>query len=514
MPDRHYAMHVGTKYAQKVTGNYTSWIGYLCTIALLILAANLNETASAQDQPDDYRFPSPRVLLVGVEGLELESVTPTNTPHLNIMLESGKLATFRAIKASPSSASGNASTDAWARVLTDVGIALSDEEALERAIPRPRHLFDRIRNLKPDTFISLFTPSIDLLHWVNNRANAQEHVPIDMDNPFISLLEMVTSANEVLRSSNPDLVFVHLPASPNGSMDSQRSITTLQHDRLVGMLLETVVNRPAYANEDWLILVVNPGIPENSQNTTAFMIAAGRSVHHERTITAAGFTDLPPTILRHMELLALEPGIYSGQPIPIFSNDSELRDRRMLMPILNSIRNLQAENESTARKLELMQKEAEARLRVHDEELLNKTAASFNTSVERIREATALGTVQALEAIQDAHKTLITVILALFAVGLFGGIYIMWIQFRSVKNMSSIITLMNSRSLPEFSENYQPHSRLEPSPQGAHLLDAIQRLESRIDSIQSPTSEPSSTDTFVETKSLGQRRTHRRFGGN
>ena len=475
------------------------------SLALFASHQSVGQTADLE-----YGFPAPRVLLIGIDGLTLESISPTTTPHLNVMLESGKLVTFRANSGPITDPDLTASTQTWARLLTDVGITISDNEPAGRSAPAARHLFDRIRRVKPETSISLLTPSIDLLHWVNNRADSKQHTPVDSENPYFSLLELVSGANQVLKSTNPDLAFVHvpLPATNNAA------ISTAQYDRLVGMLLDTVVKRPAYADEDWLILVVNPGIPESATDTSAFMLAAGKSVPHERAVVSAALADLAPTILRHMELLALEAGIFSGQPIPIFSNDNELRERRILMPIMNAIRNLQAESEATARKFESMQREAEARLRVHDEELLNKTAAAFNSSVERLRESAALGTARSLDAIADSQKTIVTIVLALFTAGLFGAIFLMWIQFRSVKNMASVVRMLNSNGHTELGK-HRPHDQLGPTPQGAYLLDAIQRLESRIDTLQTPPAEElSSGDSFVETKQLGKRRTHRRFGGN
>ncbi|MFJ1614125.1 alkaline phosphatase family protein [Streptomyces sp. NPDC088249] len=126
-------------------------------------------------------------------------------------------------------------------------------------------------------------------------------------------------AADYLAHGNPDSAFVHLDevdgaghSSGSASDAYLKALNTA--DTQVGRLLDAVTSRPAYADEDWLVVVTadhgHTPTGGHGGNTPlergTFVIAQGKGIKPGSVRDDVKITDIAPTVLRH-EGVATDP---------------------------------------------------------------------------------------------------------------------------------------------------------------------------------------------------------------
>ncbi|MFG3527034.1 alkaline phosphatase family protein [Streptomyces sp. NPDC047917] len=126
-------------------------------------------------------------------------------------------------------------------------------------------------------------------------------------------------AADYLAHGNPDSAFVHLDevdgaghSSGSGSDAYLKALNTA--DGRIGRLLDAVASRPAYAKEDWLVVVTadhgHTPTGGHGGNTPlergTFVIAQGKGIRPGSVRDDVRITDIAPTVLRH-EGVATDP---------------------------------------------------------------------------------------------------------------------------------------------------------------------------------------------------------------
>lgn len=259
---------------------------------------------------------TPKVLLIGIDGVRPDIMAMASTPHLDSLASNGTF-TPRARTVYPS-----VSGPGWSSYLTGVwpdkhGVTSNQFEG--KNFEEYPDIFARIESIRPEleTFAVADWPPI-----VTDSNNG----PIISDavdtKHFVELIdtgwldadeESVRHAERALANGNPDVMFVYL-ASPDKAGHHFRSIgeeyvaAIEAADAYVGRLVHAVNQRSTADVEDWLILVsTDHGRRPNGghggdtdEERTIFYIASGPSAIVGTAPDTTYIVDLPVTALEHL----------------------------------------------------------------------------------------------------------------------------------------------------------------------------------------------------------------------
>jgi len=261
---------------------------------------------------------TPKVLVIGIDGVRPDVLAEVATPNLDALIREGTFSD-RAQTGQPT-----VSGPGWSSLLIGVwpekhGVHSNDFRGHHYA-EYPDFL-TRIEQVRPE--LSTFAAA-DWLPLVADDSGG----PVIGEAPDLKFVvdgyqlgwaeadsAVVDAAVEHLGSADPDALFVYL-GNPDETSHQFRSIgveyrdAIRRADREVGRLMAAVRARPTYDRENWLILVsTDHGRTEEGghggdspEERTIFYIASGPSALRGTPVEAPAIVDVAVTALAHLGL--------------------------------------------------------------------------------------------------------------------------------------------------------------------------------------------------------------------
>lgn len=223
---------------------------------------------------------TPKVLLLGIDGVRPDALEFANTPNINSLIEDGIF-------------SPDALND-------DVTISGTGWSGILCGVWSPKHLV--VSNDFSTNNYEEFPPvtkylneaglhTVSIVHWnpINDEI-VEEHADFKLN--VDSDVEVADQAANYLAVNNPDFLFLHFDdvdhaghASGFGTNVPEYIAAIEGVDIYVGMVLQALEARPTFAEEDWLILVttdhggINFGHGGNTlEEQNIFVIASGNTI--------------------------------------------------------------------------------------------------------------------------------------------------------------------------------------------------------------------------------------------
>jgi predicted AlkP superfamily pyrophosphatase or phosphodiesterase len=280
-------------------------------LLLVVAAACSTEPAGGDDRVH-------KVLIIGIDGVRPDILAEVPTPNIDALAADGTFSD-RAQTGRPTM-----SGPGWSSLLIGVWPAkhgVTNNDFTNKHYDAYPDLLTRIEQVQPalNTFAAL--------DWLPLGADSAGG-PVIGDAPDRKFVvngyalgwaaadsAVVDAAVRELSDGNPDASFVYL-GNPDEVSHETKSIGDEYHaaialaDRHVGMLIQAVRQRPAYANEDWLVLVstdhgrrADGGHGGDSvEESTIFYIASGPSTVKGTPAEPPHIVDVAVTALTHLRI--------------------------------------------------------------------------------------------------------------------------------------------------------------------------------------------------------------------
>lgn len=264
--------------------------------------------------------PAPKVLLIGLDGVRVDVLAQAATPHIDALAASGGLSLEARTR--PNTVSG----PGWSSMLTGVWMdkhRVEGNQFAENAYDRFPDFLTRIEQLRPElsTLAVLDWPPLGTPQDGGPLLSDLVDIKVNVNGDTMGYPEADRRSTEIaagLLASHPiDAAFVYLGdvdvvGHDTGSLSAEYRAAIETADRQVGRLIEAVRSRPAFAREDWLVLMSTDhgrsddgGHGEESEaELTIFYLAArldGRAIHLE---DAPRIVDVAVTALAHLGVIA------------------------------------------------------------------------------------------------------------------------------------------------------------------------------------------------------------------
>ncbi len=297
----------------KVGSNSPSAILLACT---LLLVGCRGEPAEAPTAP------SPKVLVIGIDGVRPDVLAEVETPHLDALIADGAY-TETARTGFPS-----VSGPGWSSMVNGVwpekhGVTGNDfENDNYEAYP---DFLTRLERARPELHTFAVADWLPLIISDDQRHPIGEEVDtkIVLDGYELGWAEAdsvsVDRAIAALREGDPDALFVYL-GNPDevshqaGSIGAEYRAAIAEADRQVGRLMAAVRGRATYGDEDWLVLSstdhgrrTDGGHGgDTPEERTIYYLASGPSAVRGAISDSTYVVDIAATALAHMGV-ALDP---------------------------------------------------------------------------------------------------------------------------------------------------------------------------------------------------------------
>lgn len=305
--------------------------------ALLLALVPLRTGVAAAQEPVSDR--TPRVLLIGIDGVRPDVLESANTPNLDELIRTG------AFSAQAQTGLPTISGPGWASMLTGVwkekhGILSNDFPFPESQLDRYPDFLTRIEEGRPElrTFtVADWLPLIEP-QTAEDGATAPPVLGeaiderVALDGGRLGWAEAdeqsVEAAVQEIQENDPAALFVYL-GNPDevshhtGSIEDEYVASIERADRQVGRLLEAIRARPTYGTEDWLILVSTDHgrLPNGGhggtteEERTIFFLANGPRVQPGTIQTPPEIVDVAATALAYLGIGPLPEWELDGEPV-------------------------------------------------------------------------------------------------------------------------------------------------------------------------------------------------------
>jgi len=274
---------------------------------------------------------TPRVLVIGIDGVRPDVLAEVSTPNLDALAADGTF-TDRARTTFPS-----VSGPGWSSLLT--GVWPEKHGVTDNSFEGKRYdlypdFLTRVESVRPElgTFaVADWLPLVeaeDGLPTIGNGVDAK-HVIDGYETGWAAGDSLgVTSAVERLTGADPSALFVYLGnpdevSHETGAIGEEYRGAIALADSHVGRLVAAVRQRPTYSREDWLILVSTDHGRladgdhggDSDEERTIFFIASGPSTLKGAPDRQVGIVDVAATALAHLGI-ALDPSWQlDGRPV-------------------------------------------------------------------------------------------------------------------------------------------------------------------------------------------------------
>ncbi len=282
----------------------------------VVPAAALLLALACAGGPDDALPRTPKVLVIGIDGVRPDVLSEVPTPNLDQLIAEGTFSD-RAQTGRPT-----VSGPGWSSLLIGVWPdkhGVIDNEFVGKRYDRYPDFLTRIEQVRSE--LNTFAAA-DWLPLIADTAGG----PVIGSAPDVRFIvdgytlgwaaadsAVVDVATRHLREDDPDAAFVYL-GNPDEVSHATRSIGTEYRaaialaDAHVGELLAAVRARPSYDRENWLILVstdhgrrADGGHGEDSvEESTIFYIASGPSALRGSPAEPPRIVDIAVTALAHL----------------------------------------------------------------------------------------------------------------------------------------------------------------------------------------------------------------------
>jgi predicted AlkP superfamily pyrophosphatase or phosphodiesterase len=285
---------------------------------LLALLLPILTVTSCQEAPEVA--PTPKVLVIGIDGVRPDVLADVPTPVLDALAEGGAF-THRAWTVFPS-----VSGPSWSSLLIGVWPdkhGVTDNDFTGKRYDEYPDFLTRIETVRPELSTFAVADWKPLVAADDGRATISDRIDVKhvLDGYETGWPEgderSVELAVDHLTTANPDALFVYL-GTPDEISHETRAIgdeyreAIAQADQHVGRLVAAIRARPTYAQEDWLILVsTDHGRTEDGghggntpEERTIFYLAAGLSAEPGTPPDTVHIVDVAVTALAHVGIEA------------------------------------------------------------------------------------------------------------------------------------------------------------------------------------------------------------------
>jgi arylsulfatase A-like enzyme len=265
-------------------------------------------------------FGPKRAVVVGIDGVRVDSLAAANTPNIDALARSG-VHSFSAIA---SKGQATSSGPGWSSILT--GVWTEKHGVVDNSFTGARYdewptLLTRVKEAQP----AAFTASI--INW----APIHYHIDMSIDYQRTGLKDDAVAAEtaRVITEMAPDVTFVHLDEVDGAGHtygyqpEAKGYLAALERaDAQVGQIVEAIEERKtAHPDEAWLIVVLSDhgGTKEkghgglSEEEVLVPFIAAGSGIAPGEIEGQAAIVDVVPTVLSYLDM-PVEAAAFDGEP--------------------------------------------------------------------------------------------------------------------------------------------------------------------------------------------------------
>ncbi|MEM7434338.1 MAG: alkaline phosphatase family protein [Myxococcota bacterium] len=270
--------------------------------------------------------PTPRVLVLGIDGLRPDALQAASTPAIDALIGAATT-TYNAVaggELGTPTEQRTLSGPGWSSILTGVWV---DKHGVEfntfegSRFDRYPHFYARIREIDPSAYLSSFATWSPIHEEILGQDGADVVFSPGAQSSLAGDTAVTAEVVAHLDLEDPDVVFVHLDnpdAAGHSSAFSPESspyISAIEGaDRQVGDMIAAVRARSRFAREDWLFIVVtdhggagNLHGGQSMEERTVPMIVSRTAGEAVTVGEGPGHVAVPPTVFEHLGL-RVDPG--------------------------------------------------------------------------------------------------------------------------------------------------------------------------------------------------------------
>jgi len=316
-------------HGRHVRGGRGSTARIVAWASLLAVAAACRGSDEPPEIPIEAR--SPKVLLIGIDGVRVDVLADVPTPNIDRLAATGTF-TQRTRTTTPS-----VSGPSWSSMLTGVWPekhGVTDNEFGGRRYDTYPGFLTRLEQARPElsTFAVVDWTPLMQLEGGSTAVGPEVDRRELLDGYELGWAEADARATSLaiqeISSADPDAMFVYLGNADETSHqtrsigDPYREAIALA-DRHVGMLVDAVLARPTYGSENWLILVsTDHGRTDDGDHgggspmeMTTFILASGPAAAVGTVQGESFIVDVAVTALTHMGIEIDPAWALDGRPV-------------------------------------------------------------------------------------------------------------------------------------------------------------------------------------------------------
>ena len=250
------------KWNRKWSGSRRVWQPIAMACAAVVLSG-CDRGADEPPPPIPLEERTPKVLLIGIDGVRPDVLAEVPTPNMDALAIGGSF-TARTRTTTPS-----VSGPSWSSLLTGVWPekhGVTDNEFGGRQYDTYPDFLTRIESLRPElaTFAAVdWLPLMEIDGGGPTISDAVDvRVPLDgyVTGWAEGDLQVTAAAIQHLSEADPDALFVYLgnpdeTSHQHGSIGVEYRDAIATSDEQIGRLVDAVRARPNYAAENWLIII-------------------------------------------------------------------------------------------------------------------------------------------------------------------------------------------------------------------------------------------------------------------
>lgn len=276
-------------------------------VALILFAGAMELRADEALTP----FGGKHVLVVGIDGTRPDCLTAAKTPNLDRLISEGAVSYdgFAGGEATGPKNQITVSGPGWASVLTGVWDnkhKIADNKFAENDLATYPHFFVRLAEKVPSASLASIVDWAPIHEHILDGATFSHTAKTDQ--------ECADEANRLLRASDPDVLFLYFGDVDHTGHASGFSPTNPEYvgaiekvDAQLGTVLETIEQRPKFAEENWLVIVTTDhGGYQKSHGgqrpieRQIFFIVSGEEAARGEISPGPGHVAVAPTVFRFL----------------------------------------------------------------------------------------------------------------------------------------------------------------------------------------------------------------------